>query len=152
MRSAVVLLALVALARGLGGQAGTSTEVDVGPFASWARRDFYGASIGVSRRPGGQGRVTLTAAGGVLDGQAGMRLEATAQFLVTPGARRGLSPYGGIGVAYMGARRYPGTGAIVVLCGLEAAEGTRRGWFGEVGLGGGLRVRLGHRWRRFPAW
>jgi hypothetical protein len=45
-----------------------------------------------------------------------------------------------------------GAGYITALVGIEKAPGARRGWFAEVGLGGGLRVALGMRWRRFPPW
>lgn len=143
---------LVVLARALTGQGRAVTEFDAGPLATWARYDFFGLSAGIALRPTGQGRVAVTGAGGAVDGQAALRLEAAAHFLVTPGAKSGVSPYGGIGVAYMGSRWRRGAGVLVVLVGVEAAAGRRRGWFGELGLAGGLRVRLGIRWRRFPPW
>lgn len=143
---------MAVLARGLTAQRLSVTELDLGPVAAWARYDFYGLAVGVSLRPSGQGRIAMTAAGGAVDGQAALRLEATAQFLVTPGARSGVSPYGGIGVAYMGSRGLRGVGALVTMVGVEAAAGRRRGWFGELGFAGGLRVRLGMRWRHFPPW
>jgi hypothetical protein len=146
------LLLLVVLARALTGQGRAVTEVDAGPLATWARYDFYGLSAGIALRPKGQGRIAASGAGGAVDGQAALRLEATAHFLVTPGAKSGVSPYGAIGVAYMGLRGRRGAGALVALVGVEAAAGRRRGWFGELGLAGGLRVRLGIRWRRFPPW
>ena len=141
---------MAALARPLAGQSHTTTELDAGPLATWARRDFYGFALGVARRPGGQGRVALLAAGGVLDARAALRLEATVQFLVSPGAQSGASPYGGIGAAYVGSPGMRGSGVLVALVGVEAAPARRGGWFGEIGLGQGLRVRLGYRWRRFP--
>ena len=81
-----------------------------------------------------------------------MRVEATAQFLVLPSAKTGLSPYAGVGIAYVGARSYRGTGVVVVLVGCEPAAGRRQGWFSEVGLGDGVRIRVGWRWRHFPGW
>ena len=91
-------------------------------------------------------------AGGVLDDAAALRIELTGQFLVLPGARTGVSPYAGLGVAYLGARHYRGMGAIVALVGIEAPEGRRHGWFAELGLGSGVRLRAGFRWRRLPPW
>jgi hypothetical protein len=129
-----------------------ATELDLGPFATWARRAFLGAAVGVAARPSADGRVALTAAAGSVEGHAALRLELTAQFLVLPRARSGVSPYGGVGVAYIGARPYRGAGALVALLGVEAAAARPRGWFGELGLGGGVRLRLGYRWRRLPAW
>jgi len=144
---------LVVLAGALTGQGLTVTEFDAGPLATWARYDFYGLSAGIAVRPKGQGRVSVSGAGGAVDGHAALRLEATAHFLVTPGAKSGVSPYGGIGVAYMGSRGRRGAGVLVALVGVEAAAGRRRGWFVELGLAGGLRVRLGVRWRHFsPSW
>src|SRR5262249_47785832 len=79
-----------------------------------------------------------------------MRVEATAQFLVLPTAKTGVSPYAGVGIAYVGSRAYRGTGVLMVLVGCESAAGRPRGWFGELGLGEGVRLRVGWRWRRFP--
>jgi hypothetical protein len=152
LRSAFAPVLVAVLARGLTAQGLSVTELDVGPLAAWARYDFYGLAAGFALRPRGQGRLALTGAGGAVDGQAALRLEATAQFLVTPGARSGVSPYGGIGVAYMGSGGRRGVGALVTLVGVEAAPGRRRGWFGELGFAGGFRVRLGIRWRQFPPW
>jgi hypothetical protein len=81
-----------------------------------------------------------------------VRLEAVAQFLVNAGARAGVTPYGGTGMAYAGAPRRRGVVAMMLFVGVEAAAGRPRGWFGEVGLGGGVRVRAGYRWRRLAAW
>lgn len=148
MRSALASLALALIARAASGQGLSATEVDVGSVATWARRDFYGVSIGIARRPSGQGRAALSVAGGGSDGDATLRIEATGQFLVLPGARTGVSPYAGLGVAYMGAHHYRGMGMLVVLIGVEAPEGRRDGWFVELGLGGGVQARAGYRWRR----
>lgn len=152
MRSALAPLILAALTRPLVGQQLSATELDAGPVATWARRTFTGAAVGIARRPGGEGRLAVSAAVGAMDGHAALRLEATAQFLVLPGAKNGITPYGGVGVAYVGARPYRGAGALVLLLGVEAAAGKPQGWFGELGLGGGLRLRAGFRWRRLPPW
>jgi hypothetical protein len=124
----------------------------VGAIATWAHRDFYGGAVELALRPSSDGRIAFSAAGGSVDGHAGMRVEATAQFLVLPTAKTGVSPYAGVGIAYVGSRAYRGTGVLVVLVGCESAAGRRRGWFGEVGLGDGVRLRVGWRWRDFPGW
>jgi hypothetical protein len=146
------VLCWAALGSPLAGQALTGTELGVGAITTWARRDFYGSGLEVGFRPGGEGRVTFSGAGGTVDGHPGIRLETTAQFLVAPGARAGISPYGGVGVAYVGSRFYHGAGALVLLVGAESAAGRRRGWFGELGLGNGVRARVGYRWRWLPVW
>lgn len=153
MRSAIAALALAtALAPVLAGQAPGASEFDLGPIATWARRDFYGAALGVARRPGGQGRIGGLAALGSAGGRLALRLEMTAQFLVTPAARHGATPYGGLGVAYLAGRRLRGAGLLVALLGVEQAAGRSHGWFAELGLGGGVRARCGYRWRSLPPW
>jgi hypothetical protein len=146
------LPALALIARVASGQSLTANEFDVGPTATWGRRDYYGMAVGVSRRPGGSGRAALQVAGGTLDGHAALRIEATGQFLVLPNARSGLSPYAGLGIGYVAAGHYRGTGVLVALVGIEAAAGRGCGWFAELGLAGGLRARSGYRWRRLPPW
>lgn len=151
MGRSLTWLALALITRSASAQALRATEFDVGLGATWARRDFYGVSVGIARRPGGQGRAALSVAGGALHQAAAVRIEFTAQFLVLPGARRGTSPYAGLGAAYVGARHYRGSGVLVALIGIEAPEGGRHGWFAELGVGGGVRVRGGYRWRRLPS-
>jgi len=150
LRRVLASLALALFARAAPGQGLPATEVDLGTVATWARRDFYGLSLGVSRRPSGQGRAALNIAGGALGKDAALRIELTGQFLVLPEAKSGISPYAGLGIAYLGARHARGTGILVALLGVEAPEGRRRGWFAELGLGGGVRLRAGYRWRQLP--
>ncbi|HEU5261682.1 MAG TPA: hypothetical protein VFU41_09710 [Gemmatimonadales bacterium] len=124
----------------------------MGATAVLARRSFWGAELAIARRPGGQGRLALAAAGGTHGGTAGMRLEASAQFLLRPGERAGTSLYGGLGIAFVGTRSEQGAGYLMALIGLESAPGRPSGWYAEVGLAGGVRVAGGRRWRRFPSW
>ncbi len=124
----------------------------MGVAALAGRRDFWGVELGVAHRPGGQGRLALTVAGGGYEGRAGMRVEATAQFVLKPAARLGMSLYGGLGLAFVGGSETHGAGYLTALLGLETAPGRTSGWYGELGLGGGVRVAAGRRWRRFPPW
>lgn len=129
----------------------TAIEVGVGGLAALADADFVGAALGAAYRPGGQLRVAALAAPGSLDQRAAVRLEATAQFMVTPTGRSGSSLYAGVGVAWQGARGASGAAYFSALVGLEGAPGRRLGWYMESGLGGGIRLAAGVRWRRFPA-
>jgi hypothetical protein len=45
-----------------------------------------------------------------------------------------------------------GSGYLTALVGFETTPGRVGGWYGEIGLAGGVRVAAGRRWRRFPAW
>jgi len=80
-----------------------------------------------------------------------VRVAGSAQFVLRPAAHAGASPYAGLGLAFAGARGVSGGGYLAALLGVEAAPGTRRGWFVELGVGGGVRAVAGVRWRRLPS-
>jgi len=105
-------------------QALSATEAGVGATVVLAHRSFWGPELVVARRPGGQGRLSVTLAGGDSRG----------------------------GLAFFGAEGERGAGYLTAQVGVEAAPGRRRGWYAELGLGGGVRLSLGRRFRRFPPW
>jgi len=80
----------------------SATEIGAGATVVLAHRAFWGPELGVARRSGGQGRFAFTAACGDYERALGVRLEATAQFLLRPAERRGVGPYGGLGLAFVG--------------------------------------------------
>ncbi len=127
------------------------TELQAGVSGIVAARDFWGVELGAARRAAGQGRFGMTAAAGAADGAAALRLAGTAHFMLWPGAQSGTSPYAGLGLAFMGVRGRRGAGYVTAVLGLEAAPGRSRGWYAELGLGGGVRAGGGLRWRRFPS-
>jgi hypothetical protein len=125
-------------------------EASGGAAIAVARHTMAGVEVGAGYRPGGQSRVALAVDVGTEEGRAAGRAQLTAQFLVTPAARRGAGLYGGIGVAVAGRRGTPGRGYLALLLGLEAAPGggaRRGGWYAELGLAGGARVAAGWRGR-----
>jgi hypothetical protein len=117
-----------------------------------AHHALWGPELAIARRPGGQGRFTLALVGGDYERTLGLRLDASAQFLLRPGERAGVGPYAGLGLAFVGAAGWRGAGYLTALLGIEAAPGRRQGWYAELGLGGGVRLAVGQRFRRFPAW
>jgi len=133
-----------------GAQRTSVIEWQGGVAAALARRDFWGAELGAAWRPGkvGQTRVAAAVDVGDVEGAAGLRVGATAQFMLRPAAGTGPSPYAGLGLAVAGARGVRGAGYLTALLGVEAAPGRRRGWFAELGVGGGVRAVAGWRWRR----
>jgi hypothetical protein len=148
-----VLLALATPVAPLRAQRFTVFEADAGAALVLARHTMAGVEVGAGYRPGGQSRVALAVGAGSEDGRAAARAQLTAQFLVTPAARRGAGLYGGLGVAVAGRRGAPGGGYLALVVGLEAAPGgggTRRGgWYAELGLAGGARIAAGWRGRWF---
>ena len=117
-----------------------------------SRGDFWGAELSLAERPGGQTRFLLSAAGGRYEGAAAVRLGVAGQFVLRPAARAGVSLYAGLGVAFAGASGARGAAYLTAMLGLEAAPARPQGWYAELGLGGGVRLAGGWRWRRFPSW
>src|SRR6267378_1085367 len=103
-----------------------------------------GGVAGVRPAPGQRLAATEVGAGAV-------RLAASAQFLLEPGARKGASLYGGFGIAFAGATSQHGAGYLTALVGLESAPGRTAGWYAELGFAGGVRLAAGRRWRRLPS-
>jgi hypothetical protein len=128
-----------------------ATEISAGATLVLAHRAFWGPELAVARRPGGQGRFALAAACGDYERALGVRLEATAQFLLRPGERTGVGPYGGLGLAFVGSEGARGASYLTALLGVDQGPGSGAGWYAELGLGGGVRLALGRRFRRFPS-
>ncbi len=84
---------------------------------------------------------------GAYDGETAVRIEGILSFHLNPYKRSGVSPYAGGGVALVliqdASREY-----IVGVIGIEWRPGTGSGWFVEAGIGGGVRLALGHQLRR----
>jgi hypothetical protein len=145
------LLAAAAMATPAGAQTPAVGEASLGGAALLARRTFVGAEGGLGRRSG-QSRLALAAAAGVAGDRPALRFEARAQFLLLPQARTAAGWYGGLGIAAAEAAGRHGGVYLTAALGVETAAWRARGVYAEVGLGGGLRLGVGVRWRRVPAW
>jgi len=132
-------------------QAVRATEIGAGATVILAHHGFWGPEVGVARRPGGQARFAFAAGCGDYERALGVRLEATAQFLLRPGERDGVGPYAGLGLAFVGSEGARGASYLTALLGVDQGPGARAGWYAELGLGGGVRLALGRRFRRFPS-
>lgn len=104
---------------------------------------IYGA-IRTTRRT----RLAFTAAAGSAGDEFVARGEILGHFLLSP-ASRGIGVYGGGGIA--GIAGSGEEGFLVLLIGVEQAPGGSSGWYLEGGLGGGVRIAAGYRWRWFTA-
>ena len=102
------------------------------------------AAIRISRRT----RVSAFLGGGVSDDRFSWRAEALGYFLISPDRRRGWGPYLGGGIAAAGGRT--DRGYMVLTLGAEGRPRGLSGWVAEVGVGGGVRLAVGYRWRWFP--
>ena len=139
-----VALLLTLPAGAVGAQRGH--EWQLGAVGTLASVTFAGAGPGFSLRAR-RARASLAVAGGVLDERAAVRAELLLGFLLTPNRGRGVGFYGGGGVATLAAAGDV-TERLVALIGVEAAPGRPLGWYLEAGVGGGVRLTAGVRFRR----
>ena len=119
-------------------------ELGVEGVALAADPAFFGAGIWGALRPSERLRLGVAVLGGARR-EAAVRGELVAHFLLDPARRSGAGLYGGGGVA---AESGPtGQAWVIAVLGLEERPGGRSGWVVELGVGGGVRVSVGWRWR-----
>jgi hypothetical protein len=100
-------------------------------------------------RSGGRTRLSASLGAGISDGDLAWRGELLAHFLLSPEERRKAGFYFAGGIA--GVEGPVSRGYLVLALGVEGRPRRHSGWAVEAGLGGGFRLALGYRWRRFPA-
>lgn len=95
-------------------------------------------------------RMSVALGAGVSSGELAGRAELLGHFLLSPGRPRGAGFYLAGGVAAVSGPI--GRGYLVLAVGLEDRPAAGSGWALELGVGGGVRVSAGYRWRwlRFP--
>jgi hypothetical protein len=107
---------------------------------------FLGGGAGLSVRPPGKSGVYLNASAGDLGGSLAARFEGLATFHLNPERQRGFTPYVAGGIA-ANVSRPANRGYIEILMGVEERPGRPSGLFLELGLGGGMRLAAGYRFR-----
>ena len=145
------LLLLAALTAAAPSRAQSVRESQVWAVAVASRPAFFGAGFGLAWRDAQRDRLApAVALGASGDGRLGARVDLSYQFLLDPVKRSGPAIYGGGGLtaAVVGSRVAP---YLLLVLGVESAPGGRGGSFLEVGVGGGVRVGLGYRWRKHDA-
>lgn len=120
-------------------------EVGVVALSTLADPALLGGGLYAALRPGRNARLAAVAVLGRRGSETVGRGELLAHFLLAPRRVRGVGLYalGGVaGVVGRGTRGY-----LVLGAGLESAPGRRAGWALEGGVGGGVRLTAGWRWR-----
>ncbi|HET8623104.1 MAG TPA: hypothetical protein VFM14_06045 [Gemmatimonadales bacterium] len=140
------LLVAAGLAWSIPANAQRVAELGAHALVATASPTLAAAGLYAAVRPATRLRLALTAAGGTADGHAAARGELLGHFLLNPTATEGIGAYVGGGVA--GVLGPDDDGLAVVLIGVESRPAARSGWALEVGIGGGLRLAAGYRWRR----
>lgn len=113
-------------------------------LAALASEPFVGGGLGLAWRTAARFTVDLNAVVGVQERALAGRGEALVAFHLDPFRPRGVSPYAGGGIAAV-VRSGATAEYLVLLLGVESRPGRRRGWFAELGVGGGVRGALGAR-------
>jgi hypothetical protein len=122
------------------------TELGLQAVMTTSTPVLVGGGLYAAARTSQRLRVALSLAGGVADDEAAGRGELAGHFLLNPAARNGIGAYAGGGVAGVVGPR--DTGYLLLLLGVEARPGAAAGWALELGVGSGLRIAGGYRWRR----
>jgi hypothetical protein len=149
MRFGWVSLFAAAIAQPLPLAAQRVGEIGLHTVVTTGEPTFWGGGAYAALRPSQRLRLAATIAGGVAGVSAAGRGELLGHFLLNPAGRGGAAFYAGGGVA--GVVGPVDEGYLVLLLGLEARPGAFHGWSLEVGVGAGMRVAAGYRWRRVPA-
>ena len=104
-----------------------------------------GAYAGI--RSSGRTRFSATLGAGGSGGELAWRAEVLGHFLLSPDRRRAWGAYLAGGLAAVGGP--VSRGYLVLALGMEQRPGAGSGWAAEAGVGGGVRIALAYRWRRF---
>ena len=139
----LLLAGALAGAAPLAAQQGRELGVQVVATASDPALAVAGVYAGL--RTSGRTRLSASAGAGVSSGELALRGELLGHFLLSPGQRTGPGFYLAGGVA--GVEGPVDRGYLVLTMGLEDRPAGTSGWGVEVGIGGGVRVMLGYRWR-----
>ncbi|HSE67529.1 MAG TPA: hypothetical protein VLB12_11110 [Gemmatimonadales bacterium] len=126
-------------------------EYGVHGVATFATPDLVVGGGYAAVRPAERARLAVTLAAGTADGDMAFRGELLAHFLLSPQAKHGVGFYALGGAAVADLQSTGDTEGYMVLgLGVESRPGARSGWALEAGIGGGLRIAVGYRWRRLP--
>jgi hypothetical protein len=129
--------------RPLAAQQGRELGLQVLATASDPALAVAGVYAGV--RTSARTRLSASAGAGLSSGDLAFRGEVLGHFLLSPNQREGPGFYFAGGLAAV--EGPVGRGYLVLTLGLEDRPAAPAGWGVEVGVGGGVRVMLGYRWR-----
>lgn len=143
-----LLVAAWATAPAQSGAAQQIREIGVQAIATTSEPALAVLGVYGALRTSGRTRLSLGVGAGVSDRELAWRGEVLGHFLLSPEERRRAGFYfmGGVAVVEGPVSR----GYLVLALGLEQKPRASSGWAVEAGVGGGLRVAAGYRWRRFP--
>jgi hypothetical protein len=123
-------------------------EFGIGTITTFSNPTLLTAGLYGAVRVSGRTRLSAGLAAGISDGDLAGRAELLGHFLLSPEERRRAGFYfaGGIAAVEGAVDR----GYLVLTVGLEENPRAGSGWALEAGVGGGVRIMMGYRWRWFP--
>jgi hypothetical protein len=124
-------------------------EVGVQVLATASDPALAVAGVYGAVRTAARTRLSAAVGAGLSSGDLAFRGELLGHFLLSPNQRERPGFYLAAGIA--GVEGPVDRGYLVLTVGLEDRPGAASGWGVEVGVGGGVRVMLGYRWRRLRA-
>jgi hypothetical protein len=123
-------------------------ELGLGAIGTLSDPGLAVGGVYAALRTSGRTRVSGSLGAGVSSDELAWRGELLGHFLFSPEERRKPGFYFAGGLALVGGPVQ--RGYLVLTLGLEAHPTRRSGWALEAGVGGGVRLGLGYRWRWFP--
>jgi len=139
----LVLAGALTLAAPLAGQQGR--ELGLQAVATSSDPSLFVGGLYGGIRTSTRTRLSALAGMGISSGDLAFRGEILGHFLLSPTRRRGAAIYLAGGVAAVGGP--VDRGYLVLAAGLEDRPAAGSGWAVEAGVGGGVRLALGYRWR-----
>ena len=140
-----LLLGTVLLLVGRTAGAQQRREIGVQSVTTFSRRSAVVAGGYGALRASGRTRLSLDLGIGIGGNDLVWRAEALGHFLFSPEEQRKPGFYIAGGVAATGGDATHGY--LVLTLGLEQRPQSRSGWAVEAGVGGGVRLAAGYRWR-----
>lgn len=140
------MLAVAALAWGAPLPAQQAREIGLQAIGTASNPVLVAGALYAAIRTSTRTRLSAAAGPGVSSGKAAFRGELLGHFLLSPNKPKGPGIYFAGGVAAVAGP--VDRGYLVLTLGVEDRPGAGEGWAAEIGVGGGVRLSLGYRWRR----
>lgn len=140
-----VLVVLGGLAHNAAAQEPRGLEAGVELTSALASPVFAGAGVSLGIRPGGDTRIVVAVTPGGERRRLAGRAELLGQLMLAPARTHGVGFYALGGIA--GQVGWRDAGWLVLGLGMERSPGLGSGWHVEAGIGGGMRISAGWRWR-----
>jgi len=140
------MLVAAALAWGSPLPAQQAREIGLQAMGTASDPALAAAALYAAVRTSTRTRLSAAAGPGASSGKLAMRGELLGHFLLSPNKLKGAGLYFAGGVAAVAGP--VSRGYLVLTLGVEDRPGAGAGWAAEIGVGGGVRLALGYRWRR----